>query len=376
MERTRAQMIHAGVPNQLWGEFIMATSQILNLSPTRSVNDIPINLCSSVCSGSDSHQADVSFLWVLGCQACSHVPKSQHCKLDPTATPLIHVGYEVGAKAYRLWDLISGKNCYLLWCGVQWNYLSHAKLNTWGCIGPIWRRSWRQWRSQGLSTIGCTCRITCQFPSVFSEEPQPTAETPLSRPTRSTRAPTRYSNVVSYSAARSWPHDPDNPTYSQEMLGPDKDEWRKSMEVEFRSLLDNSVGRLISWPKSANVLGGMWCFKRKRNASGNISKYSIKPVGSYLVIIKSVVLTTMKHMRQSASKSHSTLPMLWPQQMISNSSHLTSSPPSLLDQWMCLNIPFKWRVSRMRVRTFFCWINPSTVQNKCTVNSTSNWSLI
>lgn len=48
------------------------------------------------------------------------------------------------------------------------------------------------------------------------------------------------------------------------------------MEVEFDSLVSHSVGRLIPRPKTANVLGGMWRFKRKRDASGNISKYKAR----------------------------------------------------------------------------------------------------
>lgn len=45
------------------------------------------------------------------------------------------------------------------------------------------------------------------------------------------------------------------------------------MKIEFDSLVSHSVGRLIPRPKSANVLGGMWRFKRKRDTSGNVTKY-------------------------------------------------------------------------------------------------------
>lgn len=48
------------------------------------------------------------------------------------------------------------------------------------------------------------------------------------------------------------------------------------MEVEFNSLMSHSVGKLISRPKNANVLGGMWRFNRKHDASGNISKYKAR----------------------------------------------------------------------------------------------------
>lgn len=60
------------------------------------------------------------------------------------------------------------------------------------------------------------------------------------------------------------------------MSGPDREEWRRAMEIEFDSLVSHSVGRLIPRPMSANVLGGMWRFKRKRDASGNISKYKAR----------------------------------------------------------------------------------------------------
>lgn len=68
----------------------------------------------------------------------------------------------------------------------------------------------------------------------------------------------------------------DNPTYSQAMSGLEKDKWRAAMQVEFDSLVSHSVGRLIPRPNSANVLGGMWRFKRKRDTSGNVTKYKAR----------------------------------------------------------------------------------------------------
>lgn len=109
MECCRAQMIHAGMPNFLWGEFVMATSHILNLSPTRSAPDIPADAWQKACAGTGAHLSDLSFLRVLGCQALVHVPKTQRRKLDPCARDLILVGYETGSKSYRLWDPNSRK---------------------------------------------------------------------------------------------------------------------------------------------------------------------------------------------------------------------------------------------------------------------------
>lgn len=82
MERSRAQMIHAALPKYLWGEVVMATSHILNMSPTRSSNDVPVNVWQRACAGSGAHLSDHSFLRVIGCQALMHIPKSHRRKLD------------------------------------------------------------------------------------------------------------------------------------------------------------------------------------------------------------------------------------------------------------------------------------------------------
>lgn len=77
MERTRAQMIHAGAPKTLWGEFTLATCHILNLSPGSATDNLPINLWTIPNAGPGAHHGDISFLRVLGCQAYTHIPKSQ-----------------------------------------------------------------------------------------------------------------------------------------------------------------------------------------------------------------------------------------------------------------------------------------------------------
>lgn len=74
------------------------------MSPTSSINDIPVNAWQKACAGGGAHLADHSFLRVLGCQALVHIPKTLRRKLDPCARELIHVGYKPGSKSYRLWD--------------------------------------------------------------------------------------------------------------------------------------------------------------------------------------------------------------------------------------------------------------------------------
>ena len=132
-------------------------------------------------------------------------------------------------------------------------------------------------KNNHLSTPHSSC-----FPSTYNNAlpPPPTSPPVSSRPnshpvhsappvstcpTRETRPPTRYGNITTYAAVTKHVPDNDNPMYAQAMASPEKDHWRASMQVEFDSLVSHSVGRLIPRPQQANVLGGMWRFKRKRD---------------------------------------------------------------------------------------------------------------
>lgn len=44
MERCCAQMIHAALPKHLWGEIVVSTSYVINMSPTRSTSQIPSDI--------------------------------------------------------------------------------------------------------------------------------------------------------------------------------------------------------------------------------------------------------------------------------------------------------------------------------------------
>lgn len=287
-------MIHAALPKYLWGEVVMATSLILNMSPTRSTDDLPVNIWQKACAGSGAHLSDHSFLRVLGCQALMHINKSQRRKLDPCAKNLVLIGYEAGSKSYRLWDPDTKK--IIVSRDVTFNE-SYFPLRDHSIhdiptddddsddsdILPSPKSLSIPCPDNSLSSppLSTSDSLTVPPPS-----PSPTTSSPLStslisdlpnsRPVCSTQPPARYGNIISYAAAARGNSDPDNPTYAQAMASPDAEHWRAAMQVEFDSLVSHSVGRLIKRPSSANVLGGMWRFKRKRDTSGAITKYKAR----------------------------------------------------------------------------------------------------
>lgn len=57
------------------------------------------------------------------------------------------------------------------------------------------------------------------------------------------------------------------------MRSRDRQNWLDAMEDEFNSLTSHNVGELVEPPPEANIIGGMWRLKRKRDEHGNIIKY-------------------------------------------------------------------------------------------------------
>lgn len=60
------------------------------------------------------------------------------------------------------------------------------------------------------------------------------------------------------------------------MNGPDKKAWQTAMSEEFDSLLQHNVGTLTVPPPSANILGGMWVFAKKRDEFNRVIRFKAR----------------------------------------------------------------------------------------------------
>lgn len=106
--RTRAIMIDTGLPHHLWGEIVMTVSFLLNLSPSSTLDmNTPHNLWHEDLPG--SHSSNTDFLRAIGSAAYPLLKTTEMNKLSPKSKKCVLVGYETGARAYRLWDSASRK---------------------------------------------------------------------------------------------------------------------------------------------------------------------------------------------------------------------------------------------------------------------------
>lgn len=89
------------VPNLFWGEAVLTAAFILNHSFTRSID------------GMTSYEAwyrqkpDVRFLRIFGCVGHVKAAGPHLRKLDDRSTPMVFICYEIGSKAYRMYDPVT-----------------------------------------------------------------------------------------------------------------------------------------------------------------------------------------------------------------------------------------------------------------------------
>jgi hypothetical protein len=60
------------------------------------------------------------------------------------------------------------------------------------------------------------------------------------------------------------------------LAGPDAELWRRAMDEEFASLLENGTWELEKLPDGFKALPMKWVYKIKRDANGNIERYKAR----------------------------------------------------------------------------------------------------
>ena len=99
MEKAMAMLHTAGLSPGFWECAVQTAVHIYNRSPTRTLNwRTPFEIWNP------GQVPDVSHLRIFGCKGYMHIPGDKRRKLDAKAVEVVLVGYEPGAKGYRLWD--------------------------------------------------------------------------------------------------------------------------------------------------------------------------------------------------------------------------------------------------------------------------------
>lgn len=97
-DKARTIMIYADLPGYLWGEILIATNMIRNISPVTNLFKTPFELWHG-------KKPDISKLRVLGCKAFCQIKKQfRRGKFAPVSFAAVHIGYGESSPTYRVWN--------------------------------------------------------------------------------------------------------------------------------------------------------------------------------------------------------------------------------------------------------------------------------
>ena len=184
------------------------------------------------------YKPNVNHLHVFGCSAYAHISKEERSKMDPKAKKSIFLGYGIGFKGYRLFDIDTSE-------------IFHGRdviFNETASISEHW-----------LEEVENQPLVEGECENISSEATEPR------RSPRISKAPDQYGELV-YIA-----HSLDDPLTVKEALpSPEKREWMKAMKSQINSLNTNKVWDLAELPRRRKPIGSKWVFKRKYDSGGNM----------------------------------------------------------------------------------------------------------
>ena len=102
-------------------------------------------------------------------------------------------------------------------------------------------------------------------------------EVPLPRGSRNRRPPEKYGLPYTFNTTKE--EDVQEPkSYNEAVNSPQVENWRKAMQTEYHSLMDNNTWTLVNEPEDQQVLPGKWVYKVKYGADGQVDKLKARYV--------------------------------------------------------------------------------------------------
>ena len=321
LQVARALKFQASLPNNFWGECALTAVHIINRLPSPVLSfKTPFELLYS-------KPPSFSHLRVFGCLTYATNVHPSH-KFDNRSIPSIFIGYPVGQKAYKLYDLSNKKKFTsrdVIFHEMVFPFASppHSQPDPSSNFGPIPIPAHEHYDSftyppNTLPEPSPPPDITPLPPSAFEHPPLPSPPqtpshdlAPIRRSTRPTAPPARlrdylcstvYSsqsssllpgpvkgtkyplaNFVSYhrytpalhyfAAQISSATEPRS--YSEAASNP---KWQAAMASELKALQENGTWTLVPLPAGKFPIGCRWVFKIKHQSDGSIERYKARLV--------------------------------------------------------------------------------------------------
>ena len=324
----RALIHHSGMSKGFWAEAVSVAAHVINRAPRKGLGwRTPYELLFG-------RIPDVSYLRVFGCRAWVFNDNAK--KWDPKSNPMVFVGYEPGAKAFRLWN--PATRSIVISANARFNEnvfpnrpaTPDSPTPTPTNTPPVASSSSNQLPPTEI-----------QLPISFFEDekprPRPTPKPPIPpinqpvspMPTQSLPSPTLdpprpitpelepstppasrksgrkrkpakkfiagsstlesaetegdiekfdqvYLEAVELYISANSSNEPQ--TYREATKSPDAERWNKAMMEEYNSLNEHGTWEVVPRPENRRVVSSKWVYRVKYDANGTISRYKARLV--------------------------------------------------------------------------------------------------
>jgi hypothetical protein len=281
MDKTRALLIQANLPKQLWGEAISAAIYLFNRTPNSTLSfKTPFELAFG-------KKPDISEIRIWGSLIYKKNAETKG-KLEPRASSYYLIGY-IAPTIYKLFDLKSKKTT------TSRDIIVHeGKFNN---IQNGQNQDLEESRiPEEPISIESEDELDYSTDNAMDTSEDELANPTITKPSKSTKIKkcenskmggikvnaqnpknaTEFNDTINHYilASNSILEDPNS--YNQAISSPHKTEWNKAMEAELATLNQFETWNLVPRPKNKPILKGRWVYKTKLNANNTIQKYKAR----------------------------------------------------------------------------------------------------
>ena len=258
LDMVRSMMSYSSLPLSFWGYALQTAVYILNVVPSKSIQQTPLELWSG-------RKPSLRHIRIWGCTA--HVLKGKTGKLEPRTEVCLFVGYPKGTRGGLFYSpqdkkvFVSTNATFL-----ENDYMANFK--------PRSKVVLEELQSDQIRPRPVT--VTGERNKETTDPIQDVIAPRLSG--RVSKQPIRYTRADEANVVVTDTSDDDPLSYKHDMDDPDKDKWLTAMEQEMEFMYSNSVWELIDLPESVRPIGCKWIYKKKRGVDGKVETFKARPV--------------------------------------------------------------------------------------------------
>ncbi|CAN1310245.1 Retrovirus-related Pol polyprotein from transposon TNT 1-94 [Linum perenne] len=265
-----AMILSSGLPNNLWGEAVLAANHILNRVPHKKLDKTPYELWKG-------YAPNLEYLRVWGCLAKVGILAHKRSVVGSKTFDCVFIGYASNSAAYRFMriddrsiceyrDAVFFENDFPLNNSRYGNAKSSTTSNNSGNSLPpelpliieqdsdselIVRRSKRQKTATSFGP---------EFLTYFLSEDL------------------NCSNAFNNEFGCMFMLENDPRTYEEAMKSVDSSFWKEAIQSELESIKSNHTWDLVDLPTGSKAIGCKWIFKRKLKTDGTVERFKARLV--------------------------------------------------------------------------------------------------